>query len=116
MNGWFSLGEQIPNWDKWDSLRDALSARRVPTCFKHVYSHIGILGDERADPLANQGRLQHPGRLQFLREQRERHGARGAGSLMHRIFLPLCTFVCCCSSPPLVGWMASSVPSGAGWV
>ena len=68
------LGQHVTNRDLREVLRDSLSACSAPTRFRHVYSHVGILGNERADRLAKQGRLQHPGRLQFLRERCERHG------------------------------------------
>ena len=74
LNRWFLLGQHVTNRDLWEALRDSLSARSAPTRFKRVYSHVGILGNERADRLANQGRLQHPSGLQFLRERCERHG------------------------------------------
>ena len=44
------------------------------TRWKHVYSHIGVLGNERADRLANQGYLSRSGRSHFLRKQRARQG------------------------------------------
>ena len=36
---------------------------------RHIYSHMGIVGNERADALANSGRLAHPQRRRFLRDQ-----------------------------------------------
>ena len=74
LNCWFLLGQHATNRDLWETFRDSLAARSASTSFKHVYGHVGLLGNERADRLANQGRLRHPGRLQFLRKRRERHG------------------------------------------
>ena len=71
---WLLLGRNIPHLDLWDELRAVISSRTAPTHWRHVYSHVGVLGNERADSLANQGRLDHPACLQFLREQRARKG------------------------------------------
>ena len=65
-------GQQVSNHDLWDSLRSLMRSRSGETLWKHVYSHVGIEGNERADALANLGQLQHPGRLQFLRDLRAR--------------------------------------------
>ena len=69
---WFTLGCQVSNLDLWQQLCDAMLARTALTAFKHVYSHAGIVGNERADDLANSGRLGHPRRLQLLHD----HGVR----------------------------------------
>ena len=71
---WLLLGRNIPHSDLWDELRTIISSRTVPTHWRHVYSHVGVLGNERADSLANQGCLDHLARLPFLREQRARQG------------------------------------------
>ena len=41
----------------WDSLKSLLRSRSGETLWKHVYSDVGVLGNERADALANQGRI-----------------------------------------------------------
>ena len=76
MNRWFLLGQKVANHDLWVELWQVLSARRAVTKWKHVYSHIGILGNERVDHLANHGRLEHPGRTRFLMERAARQGVR----------------------------------------
>ena len=45
LNRCFLLGQHVTNRDLWEALRDSLSARSAPTRFKHVYSHVGILGN-----------------------------------------------------------------------
>ena len=74
MYRWFLLGSNVSNVDLWEDLHAALRARAAPTVLRHVYSQIGIVGNERADVLANSGHIGHPARLQFLCEQRAHHG------------------------------------------
>ena len=76
MHRWALRGTQVSNHNLWDSLRSVLHSRSGETLWKHVYSHVGVLGNERADALANQGRIRHPGRLQFLRDLCLRQGVR----------------------------------------
>ena len=64
-------------------VRRVISAQRAVTARKHVFSHISILGNERADRLARQ--LKHPFRMQFLR---------------------LTAVLICSFLPWLVGWQA----------
>ena len=40
----------------------------LSAAFVHVHSHVGIVGNGRADDLANAVRLGHPECLQFLRD------------------------------------------------
>ena len=64
----FTLGRQVSNLDLWQQLREVMLSRTVLMAFRHVYSHVGIVGNERADDLANAGRLGHRECLQFLRD------------------------------------------------
>ena len=66
---WFTLDRQVSNLDLRQQLREVMLSRKALTAFRHVYSHVGIVGNERADDLANAGRLGHPERLQFLRDR-----------------------------------------------
>ena len=66
---WQLQGRPFPNADLWQQLHSELSARTARTLWRHVYSHIGVVGSERADALANSGRLAHPQRRQFVRDQ-----------------------------------------------
>ena len=65
-------GRQDPNSDLWAQLQEAMRSRTARTHWKHVYTHIGILGNERAESLANQGCSNHPGRAQYLCESQAR--------------------------------------------
>ena len=67
-------GRPFVNSDLWLQLQVDVDARTAPTLWRHVYSHIGVAGNERADELANQGRLTHPRRRQFLRDKAEAAG------------------------------------------
>ena len=71
---------------------------------------LASFGNERADRLANQGRLQHPGRLQFLWDRRERHGLAPVVLAAYWTLLLFVQSVCLLLflSSLLVGWMASS--------
>ena len=69
LHPWFTLGRQVSNLDLWQQLREVMLSRIALTAFRHVYSHVGIVGNERADDMANAGRLGHPERLQFLRDR-----------------------------------------------
>ena len=71
---WRLQGRPFLNSDLWLQLQAEVDARVAPTLWRHVYSHIGICGNERADELANRGRLAHPLRRQFLRDQAEAAG------------------------------------------
>ena len=57
-----------------DALKLLIQSRSGATLWLHVYSHIGVVGNERADALANQGQRQHPARLQMLRDLRAQQG------------------------------------------
>ena len=72
MHRWAVQGRQVSNHDLWDSLRSLMRSPSGKTLWKHVYSHVGVVDNERADTLANFGRLQHPGRPQFVRDLRGR--------------------------------------------
>ena len=56
---WRLQGRPFLNSDIWQQLQAEVDARVAPTLWRHVYGHIGIRGNERADELANQGRLAH---------------------------------------------------------
>ena len=62
---WFTLGRQVSNLDLWQQLREVMLSRTTSTAFRHVYSHVGTVGNEHADDMANVGCLGHPERLQF---------------------------------------------------
>ena len=51
LNRWFLLGQHVTNRDLWEALHDSLLARSAPTRFTHVYSHVGILRNEKGGPL-----------------------------------------------------------------
>ena len=57
-------GKKVKNADQWAQLREALQdweqdrTRRVQ--FIHVSSHVGLLGNEEADKLADEGVRKHP--------------------------------------------------------
>ena len=68
---WRLKGRPFLNSNLCLLLQAEVDARVAPTLWRHVYSHIGVAGKERADELANQGRLAHPRRRQFLRDQAE---------------------------------------------
>lgn len=55
-------GKVVDNSDLWENLCVALEARARPVSFQWVRGHVGVLGNEKADGLANQGRLNHPRR------------------------------------------------------
>ena len=74
MHRWALQGRQVVNRDLWDALKLLIQSRSGATLWLHMYSHIGVVGNERADALANQGRRQHPARLQVLRDLRARQG------------------------------------------
>ena len=59
MHRWALQDRGVTNQDLWESLKAVLQARSAETLWKHVYSHVGIVGNERADSLANQGRRRH---------------------------------------------------------
>ena len=65
---WFTLGREVSTLDLWQQLREVMLSGTVLTAFRHVYSHVGIVGNAPADDLANAGRLGHPEHQQFLRE------------------------------------------------
>ena len=71
---WRLQGRPFLKSDLWLQLQAKVDARVAPTLWRHMYSHIGVAGNERADELANQGRLAHPQRRQFLRDQAETTG------------------------------------------
>ena len=39
-----TMGRHVSNWDLWQQLREAVSAWTALTAFKHVYSHVGVVG------------------------------------------------------------------------
>ena len=57
---WRLQGRPFLNSDLWLQLQAQVDARVAPTLWRHVCSHIGVAGNERADELANQGRLAPP--------------------------------------------------------
>ena len=65
---WFTLGRQVSNLDPWQQLREVMLSWTALTTFRHVYSHVGTVGNERADDLANTSCLGHSERLQFRRD------------------------------------------------
>ena len=71
MHRWALEGRRVTNQDLWESLKAVLRARSAETLWKHVYNHVGIVGNERADSLANQGRRRHPDRVPYLRLARQ---------------------------------------------
>ena len=71
---WRLQGCPFVNSDLWQQLHAEVDASVAPTLWRHVYSHIGVAGSERAHDLANQGRLAHPRRCQFVRDQAETAG------------------------------------------
>ena len=66
MHHWALKGCRVTNQDLWESLKAVLQARSAETLWKHVYSHVGVVGNERADSLANQGRRRHRDRVRYL--------------------------------------------------
>ena len=66
LRSWRLQGRPFLNSDLWLRLQAEVDARVAPTLWRHEYSHIEVAGNERADELANQGRLAHPRRRQFL--------------------------------------------------
>ena len=55
LHHWALQGRRVTNQDLWESLKAVLQARSAETLRKHVYNHVGIVGNERADSLANKG-------------------------------------------------------------
>ena len=76
MHRWTLQGRLVANHDPWESLKVLLQARSAETLWKHVYSHVGIVGNERADSLTNHGRPRHPDWAQYLHDLRTRRGQR----------------------------------------
>jgi ribonuclease HI len=71
---WALQGRLVATQGLWDVLRALLYSCSASTLWKHVHSHVGFLDNQRADALANSGRLAHPDRQRFLRDLRERQG------------------------------------------
>ena len=46
---WRWRGRPFVNSDLWLQLQAEVDARTAPTLWRHVYSHIGVAGNERAD-------------------------------------------------------------------
>ena len=66
-NGWRTSGRKmVANQDLWLRLEELGSQRVKPWVIKWTQGHVGLVGNERADALANQGRLAHPGRQVWL--------------------------------------------------
>ena len=76
MHRWAPQGRRVTNQDLWESLKAVLQACSAETLWKHVYNHVGILGNERADSLANQGRRCHPDRARYLQDRLACQGQR----------------------------------------
>ena len=53
MHCWALQGRQLLNQDLWDTLKPLLQSCFGVTLWKHVCSHIGVLGNERVDTPAN---------------------------------------------------------------
>ena len=67
LSGWRVAGARpVENRDLWERLESASSARLCPWTLFWTRGHVGLVGNETADQLANEGRLKHPGRLRFL--------------------------------------------------
>ena len=119
---WLLLGRQVPNWDLWAQLQEVVHSCTAPTHWKHVYSHVGILGNGRADSLVNQGRLNHLGRAQYLSCRRARDSAlsssRGDLFSASRLSYPFFLLHSSCthfsdSFSSMVGWLAAAMgPAG----
>ena len=62
-----AVGRLVANADLWGELTAALVARQNKWSIMWLRGHVGVLGNEMADRLANQGRLLHPARLAWLR-------------------------------------------------
>ena len=43
---WLLLRRRMPHKDVWDQLRGLLASRTAPTGWRHVYSHVGVVGNE----------------------------------------------------------------------
>jgi ribonuclease HI len=56
----------IANMDLWEILQKTASKRSQPWEVEWTRGHVGLSGNEKADELANKGRLNHPSRLLYL--------------------------------------------------
>ena len=74
MHRWALQGRQVVNHVLWDAPKLLIQSWSGATLWLQVYSHIGVVGNERVNALANQGRRQHPARLQMLRDLRAQQG------------------------------------------
>ena len=59
-NDWKSTSGDVHHRDLWEQLIALTSGRSHPVPYQHVPSHIGVPGNEGADRLAEEGRMQHP--------------------------------------------------------
>ena len=67
LSGWRVAGARpVENRDLWERLERASTNRRHPWTFFWTRGHAGLMGNEIADRLANDGRHKHPGRVRFL--------------------------------------------------
>ena len=53
----------VANEDLWNRLEKSLSKRLPPWEVEWTRGHVGLPGNERADRLANEGRMKHPSRI-----------------------------------------------------
>ena len=63
---WRLQGSPFFNSDLRYQLQQEVQARSACTVWRHVYSHIGVVGNQHADSLANSGPLAKPQRRQYL--------------------------------------------------
>ena len=59
-NDWKSTSRDVHHRDLWEQLIALTSGSSHPVTYQHVPSHIGVPGNEGADRLAEEGRMQHP--------------------------------------------------------
>ena len=59
-NHWKSTSGEVHHGDLCEQLVALTSGRPQPVTYQHIPSHIGVPGNEGADRLAEEGRMQHP--------------------------------------------------------